>query len=272
MRQSSFEASTLERLVSAVRGSAKYAAVDADLIGHIGAAELTKRTSLKDAIKATKNKLHQVGGMYLESGHMRYAEWLDELSAASSSPDDLRRVCRRIMQHHASTRERLPILDEFYSILFADIAPVQSVLDIACGLNPLAIPWMPLAPGATYHAVDIYEDLMQFHQRAFRSTHVNGVAETRDVTHACPRGEVEVALLLKSLSCLEHIDKGIGARLLDILRARHLVVSFPLRSVGGRNVGMAEHYDMHFNNLIEGRGWAVKRYAFETELVFLISK
>ena len=34
------------------------------------------------------------------------------------------------------------------------------ILDLACGLNPLAAAWMPLAPGATYHAVDVYQDMV----------------------------------------------------------------------------------------------------------------
>ena len=52
--------------------------------------------------------------------------------------------CLERMRGHASTQERLPILEEFFQTTLASIAPVESVLDLACGLNPLALPWMPL--------------------------------------------------------------------------------------------------------------------------------
>ena len=48
------------------------------------------------------------------------------------------------MGYHSSTRERLPILEQFYARALADIPPARVVLDLACGLNPLALAWMPL--------------------------------------------------------------------------------------------------------------------------------
>ena len=53
------------------------------------------------------------------------------------------------------------------------------MLDVACGLNPLAIPWMNLAPNATYHAIDIYEDMMRFLGKAVNLLGVQGNAEAR---------------------------------------------------------------------------------------------
>lgn len=259
--------SSLDQLVESVRHSAKYTSVNSDLIRRIGAAELAKRASLKDAIKATKNRLHQVGGMYFND-HAKYARWFDELRTS----DDLRATCKQIMQHHASTRERLPMLDEFYAAIFADLAPIHSVLDIACGLNPLAIPWMPLAADATYHAVDIYEDMMSFLQSAFGVLGVEGVTEVRDVLHDHPTDQVEVALVLKAIPCLEQLDKAAGRKLMDTIRARHIVVSFPTRTVGGKNVGMRANYEAHFGEIVVDQSWQVKRFEFEGELVFRMTK
>lgn len=272
---------SLDKLVAQIQASAKYADVSAELIGHIGAAELAKRTSLGEAVKATKNKLHQVGGMYLAE-RAPYDRWLEELRQAQTSevsvpsaslPGSSKtpEVLRRIMRHHASTRERLPILDRFYATILGDLAPVHSVLDVACGLNPLAIPWMPLAPSATYHAVDIYEDMMRFLDAAFGALGVQGKAETRDVLRDCPTHQVDVALVLKAIPCLEQIDKAAGRRLMDTIRARCVVVSFPTRTVGGRNVGMSASYEAHFNDIIATKTWCVERFEFEGELVFRVT-
>jgi 16S rRNA (guanine(1405)-N(7))-methyltransferase len=266
---STSDSSDLDRLVSAVRDSRKYARVVPGLVSTIGAAELAKGTPLKEAIRATKNKLHQVGGMYVGAGAPPYARWLRQVHAASAI--EVPGVLREIMSHHASTRERLPQLDRFYTTVFAGVGPVQSVLDLACGLNPLSIPWMPLAPGAVYHAVDIFADMMDFVCAVLPVLGASGKAEARDVLHDCPTEPVDVALLLKAIPCLEQLDKSAGARLVDTINARHIVVSFPTRSVGGRNVGMRATYEARFNKLIEGRQWRVARFELGTELVFRLS-
>jgi 16S rRNA (guanine(1405)-N(7))-methyltransferase len=266
--------SQLDELVMQVRSSAKYAQVNADLVRRIGALELKKRRSLKAAIKETKNTLHQVAGMFAEE-KASYGEWLKILVAnavaLTRTPLPLGERLRKILSHHASTRERLPILETFYKTIFADLGPIHSVLDVACGLNPLAIPWMGLAPGATYHAVDIYDDMMAFLQQAMSTMGMRGTAESRDVVADCPSDDVDVALILKAIPCLEQLDKHAGQILLDTIRARHIVVSYPTRTVGGKNIGMVATYDARFNDLIANRDLRVKRFVFENELVFRIS-
>ena len=68
----------LDQLVDAVRKSAGYRSVCEDLIRNIGARELAKRRPLKEAIKATRNTLHQASGAYRGS-RIDYAAGLDEL-------------------------------------------------------------------------------------------------------------------------------------------------------------------------------------------------
>src|SRR5437667_12248530 len=110
----------LNSLVNAVLASPKYRSVYKELIRHIGAQELPKRHNLKEAVKETKNKLHQIAGAYLDS-RGNYTVWLNELKMAAQSGkrDYLLDVCAKIMSYHASTRERLPILDQFYTEIFA---------------------------------------------------------------------------------------------------------------------------------------------------------
>ena len=263
----------LDQLLEAVLASSKYRYVDSDFIRSIGAGELGKRRNLKEAIKATKNKLHQVGGAY-QQDEPRYARWLDELRRATRREEraQVLAVCKDIMSRHASTRERLPLLEDFYSTVLAEIAPVRSVIDIACGLHPLAIPWMPLAEDARYYAYDIYSDMMDFLEACFSCLHVQGQARVCDVIHACPTQRADVAFLLKAIPCLEQVDKNAGLRLLETINADHLVVSFPAASLGGRNKGMVMNYEAHFVELVTGKGWSISRFVFPGELAFLISK
>ncbi|MBN1812265.1 MAG: 16S rRNA methyltransferase [Anaerolineae bacterium] len=261
----------IDALVAAVRKSAKYRRACDDVVCGVGERELAKGRRLKDAIKATKKKLHQVGSAYLEGG-MDYADWLDDLRAASGNSEDFRWACARAMGHHSSTRERLDILDEFYVTVLADIPPAHSVLDVACGLNPLAIPWMGLPDGATYYAYDIYEDMVEFLQAFMELTPVRGQALACDVLRSCTKPRVDLALILKSIPCLEQIDKSAGSQLLDAIDAEYLLVSFPVHSLGGWDKGMPANYEAHFRELIAGKGWSVERFEFATELAFLVSR
>jgi 16S rRNA (guanine(1405)-N(7))-methyltransferase len=263
----------LDRLVEAVLGSPKYATVAPDFVRAIGAQELARRRKLKEAVKATKNKLHQVGGAYL-SGRLDYAAWLAQLRAAvnSGDPAELRRACVRVMRHHSSTKERLPVLDAFYATALAGLPPIRTVLDVACGLNPLAIPWMGLAADAEYYACDVYRDMVDFLNEFLALIGVDGRAEVCDLSHACPTRKVDLALALKTIPCLEQVDKSAGRRLLGTLDASHLLVSFPARSLGGRDKGMPVNYESHFRELAAGKNWTVRRFEFATELAFLVSK
>jgi 16S rRNA (guanine(1405)-N(7))-methyltransferase len=263
----------LEELITAVRRGARYASISSDLVRRIGAQELEKRRSLKEAVKATRSKLHQVGGAY-QQDTLSYPSWLERLTTLKkdTANPDLMAFCRQVMLHHASTRERLPYLESFYARTLTSLAPIRSVLDLGCGLNPLAIGWMALSPTAPYYACDIYEDLVFFLNAFLTHTGRSGHVEICDLAQGCPQKPVHLALLLKTLSCLEQQDRSIALRLLKTIPAEHILVTFPAHSLGGRSKGMLQNYETHFNDLISGQDWHIQRFDFPSELAFLITQ
>jgi 16S rRNA (guanine(1405)-N(7))-methyltransferase len=263
----------LERLVEAVRAAPKYRHVVPDFVRHVGARELAKGRGWKEALKATKRKLHQVAGAYLDAG-VHYDEWLGVLRAAhAEGAETFHAACIQVMKCHASTRERLLFLDEFYAPLLAGLPPVHSVLDIGCGLHPLALPWMGLPAGVEYIALDVYEDMADFLNGFFALLSVHGRAEARDALHDPPVQRAELAWLLKAIPCLEQVEKEAGRRLLAAVPADVLLVSFPAQSLAGRRgKGMEVNYKTHFQELVGGTGWAVEPFEFPAELVFRVRK
>jgi 16S rRNA (guanine(1405)-N(7))-methyltransferase len=262
----------VDDLVAAVRSSPKYRHVSVDLIRRLGTREMTARRNLKEAVKATKNALHQVAGAYLD-GKFPYADWLDELAAAKAQePQPWRDVCLRLLARHASCRERLAFLPEFYTGALADVQPVCSVLDIGCGLAPLAAPWLPTAEGFTYHACDIHEDMAAFLNGFFALAGIDGQATVCDVAVSPPTQSAHVAFVLKLLPLLDQWDKTASLRLLQTLQAEHILVSYPTRSLGGHSKGMAANYEARFQEIIHAENWRVRRFDFPTELCFLVTK
>lgn len=266
----------LEVLVAAVLSTTKYRRVSPEFVRAVGVRELAIRPNLKAAVKATKNVLHQAGGAFYDAP-IDYAQAMARLRDAATrgsntAGEDFRAACRVIMAGHTSTRERLPILDTFYAVALADMPPPARVLDIACGLNPLSRPWMPLPEAAEYVAYDIYNDQIDFLNDFFALARIAGRAEVRDVIGRPPDEPADLALILKTLPCLEAVDKRAPGRLLDAVAAPLLLVSFPAQSLGGRRKGMAAHYETRFRGMLDERGWTAERFEFTTELAFLVRK
>lgn len=261
----------IHALVAEVRRSPKYRTVTSELIARIGRRELQARRNFKDAVKSTKELLHRSAGAYI-SKNLDYAKALQDITATKHDTESLKGILKPLMATHASTRERLPILEEFYSTALLGLGPISSIMDLACGLNPLCLPWMPGVVDAHYYACDVYEDMMDFIAGFFEVMGVSGSAEARDIIGHPPHHHVDLALMLKIIPCMEQSSRGAGASLIDSLNARHILVSFPVKSLGGREKGMAGNYERSFMALAQEKDWAVRRFEFPTELGFLISK
>jgi len=262
----------LDQIVREVQKGAAYRDVHPGLIRRVAGQMLERKADFKEVVKATRNKIHQVGGAYF-GRTVPYERWQTELKDIHlQDRTRLLAYCRKVLQQHASTRERLPILEKFYVTLFESLAPVQSVLDLACGLNPLTIPWMPLAPNATYIAVDIYLNLVSFLNQFLSYTSLNGKVEWCDLLEGCPPYQTQVALLMKAIPCLEQLDKNIALSLLQSIQAEYMVISFPAHSLCGHRKGMIENYANPFHQPISGLPWKVKRFEFPGELVFLVKR
>jgi 16S rRNA (guanine(1405)-N(7))-methyltransferase len=82
---------------------------------------------------------------------------------------------------------------------------------------------------------------------------------------------VDVAFVLKTLPCLEQQGKGFAANLINRLHARYIIISYPLRTLGGSRKGLGATYEADFNRLADGRAWQVKRFEFSNELVFRVT-
>ena len=263
----------VEEIVRQVLSKKKYRHIDPDLVAFIAKTEAKKRASLKEAIKATTNKLHQVGWAYFPV----QPDYTAHLAELKQLPQDIQTAesktfCTRLMQEHASTRERLPILAEFYQTLFRDIQPVHAILDLACGFNPLAAAWMPIDRAAAYHACDIFQDMMTFLQVFFTHFTLSGKADLCNLLTDISQEEVQVALLLKTLPCLEQAEKDSARRILTDIHAQYLIVSYPVHSIGGREKGMLAHYSTQFEALMADLDWSYTKLLFPSELVYRVER
>jgi 16S rRNA (guanine(1405)-N(7))-methyltransferase len=224
-------------------------------------------------LKAAKRKLHQVYGAYLSPGAVAAAERAAALIEGGALGEaEERALCLEVLRQHASTAERLPFLERFYGDLTAGLPPVHSVADLACGLNPFALPWMALPAGASYLGVDVDERLAKVFDRLGQAWPVGLRGLAHDLTSGPPEASADMVLLLKAIPCLEQEEPGAGERLLRSLNAPVVVVSFPARSLGGREKGMRETYDRMLREMVAGSGRDIEMRSYPTETVYRLVK
>ena len=244
----------LEKLLSAK----KYADVCPDTLRRVAEEAAQRYKKPKEAEKAAKEALHGITGAFMDAALIKQAR----ISLENGDIDGALKL-------HSSTRERMP-LDGFYDQLFARINIPESVLDIACGLNPVYL----ASRGISTTGIDIGGAQIKL---------INDWAEASGSPARCyigdalcegfiPEGSWDMALVMKLLPVLETQRKGSARRLLEILPVSTAVVTFPTRTLGGRKIGMEQHYREWFESIIP-EDYSIKdRYICNDELVYIIMR
>ena len=178
----------------------------------------------------------------------------------------------QVLRLQSSVKERIPLLKDFYKKIFEITGAPASIIDHACGLNPLTLPWMNLPPAASYKAFDIDEEQIDFLSLAFVLLRLNNAfAEPGDIL-IDEYDYADVVFMLKLLPCLEHQKKGCSIEIIKKQKCKYAVVSFPAGSLSGRKRGMADFYSANFRQLTKDEKWDIKEIMFDNEVVFVIKK
>ncbi len=262
----------VEAVVAAVKQSKKYRDTSEETIRLLAVEAVVEHKKPKPAEKAVRKRLHSIMAPYLgDPDYNAAAQLLTDVFVGGNAAA-IRAACRDLMYAHLSTRERLPLLDVFYRDIFAVTGPPRRLLDLACGLNPLAFPWMDLpATGTDFIAYDIHEPRIDFLNHYFILQGLPPLAFLKDLAAEPPAESGDVALFLKEMPRFERNYPGHGRALLEALDVRWLVVSFPTISThGGRN--LTNRYREFFYQIVDGADWPVTELLFDTELVFCAEK
>ena len=220
----------------------------------------------REVDKAAREALHGVCGAFMtpqEAAQLGYdmQEWHCKKSDHS---------LERMLSRHASTRERLPLsdTDALYSRIFEATCRPQSVLDLACGINPIYLG----ARGIEAVGVDISGAAVRAVNSFHEIYHMPGSAVCADLLcpGAVPKERFDVALLFKLLPLLERQRRGAALDVMNAVDARLLVVSFPTRTLGGRNVGMAQQYGEWMRSHIPTNRRLIDSFETKNELFYIL--
>ena len=224
-----------------------------------------------DSIKAVKTKLHQLYGAYVQdNAHKKAVALIDSLDDKEAN---IQAVSEALQALHASTKERLPFYSEFYEFIFQH-GPVESVLDIGCGYNPFSIPFIP-AKLQAYYAYDIDTKVADLLNRFFVCINMPPLAKCADLATEIPPEPADIALMCKLLPVLEAQAPGSGYRLARELNVKKLLITYPLKSLGGREKGMTRHYTATFEKALMdgelGKFFLADQRQTGQEMLYLLS-
>ncbi len=257
-------------LADQLRRAPKYRHVCVDTLARIAAWSQERHDSPREALKAAKRKLHQIYGAYFD--RMDFASMARAIEALPAAPDAaaIRRGSDSLLPMHASTRERLPFTEDAFTSIFAKTGPVHSVLDLACGLMPFAWPWLRPHQDTRYEGWDIDTRLVEQANAFFERANCVATVRCRDLLASPLTVEADLVLLLKTAPCLEQQEPGATLRVLRAVRARFAVLSFPTKSLGGREKGMARHYGQFADELAETLHASSESIEYPSETFYLL--
>ncbi|MCL2361974.1 MAG: hypothetical protein FWC73_09205 [Defluviitaleaceae bacterium] len=205
---------------------------------------IERLTGENSDLKAAKRKLHQAYGAYTQdNGYKKAGKLLDNMNEGIPS------TAQDLLALHASTKERLPYYKEFYEFILENTGPIESILDIGCGYNPFSVPLIPTKLKA-YYAVDIDVRGAELINRFFLLLGLPPYAKCADLAVEIPQDNADIAMMCKLIPVLEAQSPGSGYRLARELNTRFLLITYPLKSLGGREKGMAKNYTAAFEKAL----------------------
>lgn len=186
---------------------------------------------------------------------------------------DVGNAVHELLSLHSSTRERQEIYTEFYKRIFEITGMPTSILDVACGFNPLAYDFMNLKSGTKYFASDIDIEEIEFLKSAVETLKppIEFHFECKDLI-VDEFQAVDVAFLFKVLQPLEQQKKGSAIEVVRKINVKWLVITFPTKSISGKQKGMVEFYKAWFAANIESEIKGFEHLEFDSELVYVCQK
>lgn len=249
-----------------ILASKKYASLHRPLVLRICEEEYSKYDNDKERVKAAKNTLHTMYGAFLTAGiYKKAGKLLDQADELDS--DKL----KKMLHLHISTRERMSCLHEFYGFIFDNIKQPESVMDIGCGFNPFTLQCFPQKP-AKYYALDIDSRIADLNNRYFKSLGMPELAKCMDIAADTPDITADAAFLFKLLPLIDRQAKGRSIKLLKETDAQFLVITYPTKSLTGKEKGMQTFYAAAFEETIKGNLFISAKKQIGHELVYIIDK
>ncbi len=236
--------------------------------------KLEKAREFEALLKEIRKILHEIYGVFNLKSKER-EKLLEELEIALGRThkidDEVIALHKKILSTHQSTKERLNYYKRVYENIFKYTGRPSRILDLASGLNPFSYVFMNIN-SLEYTASEISSADIRFIQRYFKtiSTYkrIIGATIKLDLIFDKSFPETEVCFLFKALDSLENIKKNISYEILSNIRAKYIVVSFPTKSLTGKNISKKRL--SWFLRIVKKLGYSYENFEIPNELFYIL--
>lgn len=210
-----------------------------------------------------REKLHQIWGAYYSTR--------PDFNKLIKKIENNQITLEELLQIHSSTKERINEYNEIYNYVFSKVEGVK-IADLGCGFNPIFLILLNKKE-LKYIAYDIDNKQQEFLNYIFKKFGYSYYkADVKDVL--CEIIEpVDIVFAFKLLPVLDQISKNQTDNMLRNLLCKYLVVTFPNKSLGGREKGMKSNYKELYISRLKLFGFnLVNEKEFLNESVYIFMK
>jgi 16S rRNA (guanine(1405)-N(7))-methyltransferase len=263
-----------EDIIEHTRKSRKYRELNLpeETLQDMLTAEAASGGSKAEVIQRFRKKLHNVIAPYLEN--IDYAQETKQMKAffqANQTNEQVKAWALSVMQKHASTRERLPNIAAFCQVLRAYIGTPHRILDLACALDPLLLPWLALPSETEFFAYDIHQPRIEFLNTFFALLYPSAHAIQQDILINPPTQSAECAFFFKEAHRFEKRAPGCNRAFFQALPVNLIAVSLPTEDLRGHHSLVSYHTQLIYT-AIAGLPWELEQTQVGNELLFFIHK
>lgn len=173
-----------------------------------------------------------------------------------------------LLQTHASTSERMAFYPELKKIIGS--LKVNSILDLGCGLNPIAL----ATPNIAYYASDIKQEELELIEKYFKKNNIEGHVFVSDLTNSELKfPKADLCLLFKVIDVIDPKSKKRGkitGNLLSKIPCEKILVSFATKKISGK--AMKHPQREWFERLLKRLAFNFKVFHSNNEIFYLIDK
>ena len=171
---------------------------------------------------------------------------------------------KELLATHSSTAERLDFYPELKQIIKG--LKINSILDLGCGLNPIALADSKMK----YYASDIKKDDLKLVYEFFEKNKIQGEIFIYDVTNIKDNlPKTDLILLFKILDILEK-PYEITEKILKEIKSKYFLISFATRTLSGKSMSNPRRFWLE--NLLKKLGQHYRIFSSENEIFYLIEK
>ncbi|MBS3151825.1 hypothetical protein J4230_00285 [Candidatus Woesearchaeota archaeon] len=202
-----------------------------------------KKKDIRIIVKSVRNNLNRFYGQFWTSDKLK-------------------------LESHRSTKERLGIYDKLYSFIFSITCRPKTILDLACGLNPLT--YKNIGNDIYFIAVELTEYDCGKIKEYFERENIKGEVIRADLRTYNTFPSADLCFMFKILDSLGGNNNLIAENLIRSVKAKYIVASFSTKNVKGKKMNYPKRG--WFEIMLRRIGYRFVKFDTNNEVFYIIKK